>query len=592
MRDRRNTNLSTSSASSSSSTASVPSRTSLSEKRHPGTPPSSPELPSPVTRSHRPRVGSRRLMAVRTLAVVCCVLLFWRCFTSWPLLASGGGVSSTLGQELVGTVGLPDEPTALLVTDSSGHQKWTVAIPQNASFPLRDGKYNDVCKQGEDLSRRLNSESRLSRVKDWRRRGSYYAPDRSFLDIADAEQSGALPASQRAPSEDVCLTSLTFALNTDDVSFGKSLLMLWLSYGLAKKENRAFFVDDSQWPYGKYTSYFAPPPPQGCSPPLPHHILPCPHQAKHLLVSAATASWTFGSSFEEHFTHQRVHGARKYQQIYSLVRAGYEGLFKLVGNDAEYAQSRIAGMKEDAASHGGSVVGMQIRRGDQHPHEYQYRSDYLPLERYAAGARSLFRKLLGGREPSHALHGDPADFSTVVEYVHSPLLLASDDPDVIARPELSQAAAPFTVQKAQERILLATKATLDATSPVAPIREPGSAYVKHIDENSGWEGGFYSGLFHSLGIAKTTSDSGTLERLGDLTGAARGEVPRQAMRMRELVARAYLLDLAVLGESDGVVCAVSSAACRILGVMLGWDAVVHDRWVNVDDGRPWSWDGQ
>ncbi|KAK4546143.1 hypothetical protein LTR36_002280 [Oleoguttula mirabilis] len=436
---------------------------------------------------------------------------------------------------------------------------------------------------------------RSFRLKHWRRRGSYYALDPSFLDVADAEQSGALPSplSQQAVTEPVCNSSLTYSMDTDDSSFGKTLLLLWLSYGLAKKEGRAFFIDDSQWVYGRYTSYFAPPPSQGCSPPPPHQVLPCPHQAKHLVVSADTASWTFGLSFHEEFVQQRRYGTEKYQHIYDLARAGYEDLFKLIGEDAVYAQSRIAGMKEDAASHGGSVVGMQIRRGDQHPLEYQFSRDYLPLERYATGARSLFRTLLNRGEPAHA-NGDLADFSAVLEYIHSPLLLASDDPDVFALPELSQAAAPFTVQKAQERIQLATKAALDRSSPVAPIREPGSAYVKHVDENSGWEGGFYGALFRSLGNPKATSGSSTLERLSSLSDPGTGNDGRaseQAMRVRELVGRAYLLDLAVLGESDGIVCAVSSAACRVLGVMLGWQAVVDNRWMNVDDSRPWSWNG-
>ena len=62
--------------------------------------------------------------------------------------------------------------------------------------------------------------------------------------------------------------------------------------------------------------------------------------------------------------------------------------------------------------------------------------------------------------------------------------------------------------------------------------------------------------------------------------------------MRELIGRGYLLDLSVLGQSDGVVCAVSSATCRVLGVMLGFDAIKEGRWVNVDDRRAWSWDGR
>jgi hypothetical protein len=59
-----------------------------------------------------------------------------------------------------------------------------------------------------------------------------------------------------------------------------------------------------------------------------------------------------------------------------------------------------------------------------------------------------------------------------------------------------------------------------------------------------------------------------------------------------LIGRGYLLDLAVLGASDGVVCAVGSSACRLVGVMMGWEAVSEGRWVNVDDGRGWSWDGR
>ena len=189
----------------------------------------------------------------------------------------------------------------------------------------------------------------------------------------------------------------------------------------------------------------------------------------------------------------------------------------------------------------------------------------------------------------------------MTEYIqHSPLLLASDDPDIFTSPELAQSASPFTIHKAQERILLATKATLDETFPVVPLREEGSAYVKHIDENSGWEGGFYSALFLSLGGGaegqKKASDHGgsTLEKLTQWPPVDGDEavISEQAMRMRELVGRAFLLDLAVLGRSDGVVCAVSSAACRVLGVMMGWEAVRDGRWVNVDDGRPWSWDGR
>ena len=65
-----------------------------------------------------------------------------------------------------------------------------------------------------------------------------------------------------------------------------------------------------------------------------------------------------------------------------------------------------------------------------------------------------------------------------------------------------------------------------------------------------------------------------------------------AAAMRQLVGRGYLLDIDVLAHSDSVVCAVSSATCRILAVMMGWDKLKAGNWVNVDDGRSWSWDGE
>lgn len=574
MRDRRNTSLSISSNSSSTSTASTLAHDSSHEKRY-TSPPVSPTLPAPVTKGSSARLPSKRSAAVKILMSLCALLVLWNYFYGQPLQPRR---LDTSPEESIGEVILA-EPTATLVLDASGLSKWTVAIPHNSSFPLHAAQYQAICRQGDELSSKLTNESRSFGLRNWRRKSSYYTLDRNFLDVADLEP---LP-------DDVCNSSLTFVMDTADASFGKSLLMLWMSYGLAKKEGRAFFLDDTRWPFGKYTSYFPPLPAQGCSPPPQHHIVPCPHQAKHLVISAATAKWSFGRAFEQEFTPVRKHGVHGHRRIFDLIRAGYEDLFELVGDDAAYATSRIAKLTGEAASHHGSLVAMQIRRGDLHPSEYQFSRDYLPLARYAGAARILSSRLLGGNLSKPEASNNAAGLSSPSDNIRSPLLLASDDPDIINSPELSQAATPFPVQKAQERIMLATKAALDQTSPKQPIRQPGSAYVKHVDENSGWEGGFFSALFFSLG---RPSPSASQDRSTGLADAADGQVLEQVMRMRELVGRAYLLDLAVLGESDGVVCAVSSAACRLLGVMLGWEAVAEGRWFNVDDRRTWSWDGR
>ncbi|KAK0928011.1 hypothetical protein LTR91_006642 [Friedmanniomyces endolithicus] len=583
MRDRRNTILSVSSLSTTGSTHSG--RSSLSEKFGPS-PPDSPTLPSPVTRDNRRRRRYSRLTLIKLLAGIATLFLLLRVFLCRPqTVIEPYDTGRSLDEGLAISGAQLDSPGSAVVRDDSGHSKWTVLIPENSTFPLNDIQYANICSEGEVLREKLVRNSRVGRLLNLTRRMGYYSRDWTYLDPSAFGVTGASPpVVLNGGLNKVCSTSLTFVLDANEASFGKSMLMLWLSYGLAKHEGRAFFIDDTQWAYGKYASYFATPPDQGCAPPPKHHIVPCPHQARHLLVTTGTAQWTFGTLFDREFAARDTGPGTKYKHVFDMVRRGYEDLFALIGVDAAYAQTRIAELHSEASAHANPVVAMHIRRGDLHPHEQQYSGDYLPLERYVAGARSLLRSLRSKRKSD--ITDDHYGSTLDIDHTQSSLLLASDDPDILTSSSLAHATSPLTVQPAQERIQLATKATLDRTSPVAPLREPGSAYVKHVDENSGWEGGFFSALFYSLGITQAS----TLKRLSQLPGSV-GARSEQAMRMRELVGRAYLLDLAVLGESDGVVCAVSSAACRVLGVMMGWEAVRDGRWMNVDDGRPWCWDG-
>ena len=134
MRDRRSTSLSVSSASSSTST------TSSSEKRYP-TPPSplSPTLPAPVTEKSHNRARRRLLLrstAYRLLLAIGTTIFLWRCFVtslSVNLTFNEGNrpppVDNSTDTEWVGADTLPDEPTALLVSNPDGHARWTVSIP-------------------------------------------------------------------------------------------------------------------------------------------------------------------------------------------------------------------------------------------------------------------------------------------------------------------------------------------------------------------------------------------------------------------------------------------------------------------------------
>jgi hypothetical protein len=142
---------------------------------------------------------------------------------------------------------LPKQPSALIVHDMQGHSKWTVWIPPTAGFPLRPWDYSEICAQVEEIEADFASKRRL-----FGRRKSYYSVDPHFVDVAEAFSTGLLPPVEKNVAEELdiratCKKSLTFVMETDDAGMGNSLLAVWLAFGLAQKEGRAFFVDDSKW---------------------------------------------------------------------------------------------------------------------------------------------------------------------------------------------------------------------------------------------------------------------------------------------------------------------------------------------------------
>lgn len=263
MRDRRNTNLSTSSASSSDSALIGAVCPSHNEKQMSSPPPHSLTLSTSITKENisRPHARSRFVLALQLCSVLCAVIVLWRIafnesFKPVNIRISGSDISYAI--EVSGRDGVfPDEPSVLTVTDTGGHSRWTVHIPHNYSFPLRSGHTQQICKEGELSRGSISQQSRLVKTKAWRRKSSYYSTDKTFLDVEEAENIGVLPQSSNQDTSKVCDKSITLALDAEDASFGKSLLMLWLSYGLARREGRAFFIDDTRWPYGQYTTFFA-----------------------------------------------------------------------------------------------------------------------------------------------------------------------------------------------------------------------------------------------------------------------------------------------------------------------------------------------
>ena len=526
---------------------------------------------------------------------------------------------------MVGQDDLPEFPTPITVKDGFGRSKWTVSIPPTTRFPLSMSEYSDMCSMCREVA---------AHVKELHGRGppseqaqpGYYDEDPYFVDVSEAERRGLLPSTEGKAwkvtaqaqggnllgedktgliDQETCKTSLTFVLESSDAGLGNTLMMLWMAYGLAKKEKRAFFIDDSRWAYGKYTNIFRAPPSAGCSPPPRHEMLPCPRQARHLVVSAATAHETFGSSFTAEYEKPRRNDVSRERPIFDLARAGYNDLFHLNDHDQAYVLSRIEELRAKAAAPEdapGTLVGVHVRHGDLHPYEYQYNGAYIPLNIYADRAREILDENHGAADTDTDADANTDDASQ--QRQRSYVVLASDDPLVYESEEFADAL------RAQELIKLAIKQQKESGKPNPRMMH------KFVEEASGWERGFFARMFWNLGRpsqnnADPSSIKPTAEKKKDQQGknkqeadeqtqgpsdpsevAARIEPSAEAMRLRGLIGRAYALDLAVLGQAtDAVVCTVSAMACRLVAVIMGWDAAFDQgRWVNIDGDYSWTAD--
>lgn len=284
--------------------------------------------------------------------------------------------------------------------------------------------------------------------------------------------------------------------------------------------------------------------------------------------------------------------------IFSLARTGYENLFRLRQDDGDYVDNRVvslraktivpaamqgAGAKEERV---GLIVGAHIRHGDKHPLDFMYRDSYIPTSAYVDATRDILDKSF------------PDDVKDMLPKMKSMLVVASDDPDVYDSDELSHAL------RAQEMISLGSKKSIEShTAGQKAKEEKDEGLIKRFaEETVGWEGGFFSGMFWSLG-RPATSVGGSNNAVatgapgsGSSTGNVAAQKPSaETLRLRELVGRAYLMDLAVLGQSDAIVCTVSAMGCKLLAVMMGWEdafEVEGGQWKNVDGDFEWrgvSW---
>ncbi|KAK3392982.1 hypothetical protein B0H63DRAFT_5925 [Podospora didyma] len=548
-------------------------------------PPPSPGLPSlspPPRNPSRGLVGlvrPRRLVRY-TVRFIGAALVLYAAASVLGLVL--GATQETRGLEILGPEDLPMYPTPILASDKWGRARWTVSIPQSYSFPLTMNLYSELCTKCRDTAARVDAlRSRNHALQQAYMGFVSDSADHDFVDVREAEKAGYLPKSAskdrkaskgELAEKPVCEKSLTFVLETTDAGIGNTLLMLWTAYGIAEKEGRAFFIDDSRWAYGKYADIFQPLPSPDCAAAPRHERLPCPPQARHLVVSAATAEVLFGRTTPKSDLSAESLGPSARKAAFALARAGHDTLFRLIKEDADYVDARARELMakrivpKTKGKQNGIAIGVHVRRGDRHPLEYQYRDSYIPLNIYTEAAQNIIDDRFN--------HTGPYGAEDTAAKEHSLVILASDDPMVHESTEFAGASS------AQERIRLASKKEIQDTNTDRHIMR------KFTDDTFGWEGGFFAPMFWHLGHADPADSAASRS-----PASRRSAVPSaDTMRLRSLVGRAYMMDMAVLADaSDAIVCTVSAAGCRMLAVMMGSESAFEKKnWVNIDGGYEWS----
>ena len=236
----------------------------------------SPALPSIVPRhGKKPRPNHLRNALRWLLPIskwVCGLLIIGWVLTSGfngrTLSLITGSFSLKENYELINEERSAEHPLPIFIANSKGGPKLSISLPKHLTYPLRPSDYSIVCSRYDDAAGRLQQQGSHSGVHLNREFHNYYYKDPNFMDVQEAEEHGLLPVkrddgtlpSQQTSDADertgvkhlrtdgkICEKSLTHVLETTDAGIGKTLMSLWLSYGLAQKEGRAFFIDDSNW---------------------------------------------------------------------------------------------------------------------------------------------------------------------------------------------------------------------------------------------------------------------------------------------------------------------------------------------------------
>lgn len=220
-------------------------------------------LPSPMLKAEREQRSLAQPLRWTSVLFTRLYVVLFTIFSMVFLLHRSGVYSLLQRSEYLPTVAeeiaLPAGPGPLSFKDNLGRRRWTIYIPGPASFPLPQHQYRAIYDASRQLSSQISGPQSKTAIPS-RLRNSFnrHSFDDSYMDVQEAQRRGFLPQQPLEikslqdgvatnDSGQVCQSSLTFVLGSGDAGFGKSLLALWLAYGAAQQQGRAFFVDDSKW---------------------------------------------------------------------------------------------------------------------------------------------------------------------------------------------------------------------------------------------------------------------------------------------------------------------------------------------------------
>ncbi|KAI0964082.1 hypothetical protein AcW1_000984 [Taiwanofungus camphoratus] len=365
----------------------------------------------------------------------------------------------------------------------------------------------------------------------------------------------------------VCSKTITYMLD-GHVGLAADLALMAQVPGLARERNRTFLVDDTYWNRGKWTDHFQdvrsrqPGPEPGCRAPPPKELVACPREARHgQVVSSKTAKYHLGHEYAEQYEDPYGHGLHRQKPIFDRALQSLTETIRPNGHSAALiraARSEIASilsLPEAVHSNGNPdpYISVHIRRGDRKAESWAFHNSYVPLGNYVQATRDTWERLyINSTSPTSA--SDPAPTSAPNHFPAPPITyVASDSPDA-----LRDFLAAFPSSTAVFALDLSTDPDLRG---LAPQRE-------YVQEEF--------------------------------------EMEEEDERIR--LTRGMIVDLAIMsglwaweGEvvPGAVICTISSNACKLSAVGLGWDRAfgfgdngdysrgdinqAQKRWVEIDN---------